>query len=177
MMRIILFFTFLILYTSSNLAQHQLIPFRKGNEWGYCDIHKSIKIPIKFQYAEKFENGFARVMYKGKYGLINEEGKFIAEPKYDNVYDVIDKLAGIEENLLWGFINTDGKIIVKPKYDQIQSFSEGLAAVRKGGKWGFIDTNGTELIPLIFSKVFSFKYSLAGVFIGNKCGFIETKAE
>jgi hypothetical protein len=54
--------------------EHALL---KGGKWGYIDRTGKIVIPLKFEAAEPFQNGKARVMLNGKWTFINKEGKII----------------------------------------------------------------------------------------------------
>lgn len=64
------------------LGLPDLIPYRKGDLWGYCDKDKNIKIECKYAYAELFDSfGFARVYSsfpetgsQFRVGLIDENG-------------------------------------------------------------------------------------------------------
>jgi hypothetical protein len=51
-----------------------LIPYRKGDKWGYCDRNKKIVIPIQYDGAMPFNEGLARVKVKGKWGYIDTKG-------------------------------------------------------------------------------------------------------
>jgi len=52
-----------------------LIPYRKGDLWGYCDSLRNIKIPCKYERAELFSEGLASVKLNGKWEFINKTGQ------------------------------------------------------------------------------------------------------
>ena len=54
-----------------------LIPYRKGNLWGYAAPDKSIVITPEYEEANLFYEGFAVVKKGGKYGYINKDGKIV----------------------------------------------------------------------------------------------------
>lgn len=115
----------------------------------------------------------------GKYGLKNEAGKVVVEPKYDdlisfsdgvafvNIGKVLDESNYTETEGKWGVIDHTGKEITPIKYDAIEAFSEGLAPVNiggrrgsfeeyfevEGGKWGFVNKLGNEVIPAEYDSV------------------------
>ena len=71
-----------------------LIPYRKGNKWGFCDRNRDIAIPIIYDETYPFSEGLARVMVNGKYGFVNATGNVVVQPAYD--------LAGdFSENVAW----------------------------------------------------------------------------
>lgn len=72
-----------------------LIPYRKGDLWGYATTDKLIAITPQFQEAQLFYEGYAAVKKNGKYGYINKAGKtvipfnyFTAKPFRFGYYDV-----------------------------------------------------------------------------------------
>lgn len=160
----------------------QLIPYRRGNMWGYCNEYKRVIIDCDFSEALPFSEKMARVMKKGKYGFINENGKTVISFKYDWASNFNEGFSRIHiggmrmhhgwEHERYGFINKSGKEVIKCEYDDALNFSDGFAAVRKNGKWGFINYKGEEVIPFQFDGASSFTDGLAPVQIDYKYGFI-----
>ncbi|MBL7702921.1 MAG: WG repeat-containing protein [Ferruginibacter sp.] len=80
-----LLLAFLTLYTIPAFAQEpdmSLIPYRKGNLWGYAAADKNIVVKPEYEEANLFYEGFAVVKKGGKYGYINKEGKVVIPIKY-----------------------------------------------------------------------------------------------
>jgi hypothetical protein len=67
-------FLFILLGTTLGICQPELIPYRKGNEWGFCDRNKKIVIPIKYDGAGSFSKGLAPVTFMGEKDYIDKEG-------------------------------------------------------------------------------------------------------
>jgi len=67
-------FLFILLGTTLGICQPDLIPYRKGDKWGFCDRNKKIIIPIKYDDAEDFLGELARVKLNGKWGYIDKNG-------------------------------------------------------------------------------------------------------
>ena len=83
----------------SQSAIPKLIPYRKGNLWGYCDADKKIIIPPKFEWVNFFNSvkgsadSYSIVIKKGESGLnregvINQKGKQLVPCEYDDVYQL-----------------------------------------------------------------------------------------
>ena len=95
----------------------------------------------------------------GKFGFVDDDGRWIIKPKFDevepqivtgdefsfDVYDFLDGNAFVKYNGKWGMISTSGKWLARPVYDNIGQFYDGFAKVYKNGT-GFIDKNGNEVI-------------------------------
>ncbi len=81
-MKLLLFTIFLLnIFISSSQT---LIPYRKGNKWGYANNQLEIVIKPKYKSADFFYNDIARVENnKGKYAYINEKGELLCDFIYD----------------------------------------------------------------------------------------------
>ena len=102
-----------------------------------------------FDYADDFNEGFARVQKDYKYGYINTKGEQIVECKFDDAYYFNEGFARVQKDGKWGYINTKGEQIIECKFDGAWDFNEGFARVQKDGKWGYINTKGR---PVIFDE-------------------------
>lgn len=71
-------------------------------------------------FASIFVSGdLIKVKIDGQWSFLDENGKFIAKPEFDNVGDFSEGLARVGLNGKWGFIDKSGKIIAKPEFDDI----------------------------------------------------------
>ncbi len=52
----------------------ELIPYRKGDKWGFCDRNKKIVIGCKYDFAGPFSEGLSIVKLNGKWGFIDANG-------------------------------------------------------------------------------------------------------
>jgi hypothetical protein len=151
---------------------------------GKQDAPISWAIPPRFDYADVFRNGLARVRVGGykegrKYGCINEKGEEIVSPRFDDVKDfAANGLARVKANDKWGFINQRGEEVVPLRFDDVEDFSaNGWARVNFNGKYGYINEKGEEIIPLRFEYVNDFVNGLARVKLNGKDGYINERGE
>ena len=102
-----------------------------GN-YNYC-INKRGEIIIPNKYTKKywrfmnptwgisFRQGLASVGFKinGKWksGFINEKGKFVIPPKFENSSSFHEGLAAVEINGKLGFINRNGVIVIPTRFE------------------------------------------------------------
>ena len=107
-----------------------MIPYRKGNKWGFCDSNRRMVIPLRYDWVDRFSEGSAGVGLQGKCGFIDRNGRVVIPLKYDAPWDFIE------------YSLTD--------YPEMK-FSEGLASVASKGrifgvKCCFIEKSVKEVI-------------------------------
>ena len=148
----------------------------KGGKFGFIDRNNHTVIPYKFDAADDFKNGYAKVRIgnwrTGKWGYIDKKGNFVTD-LYDNVSDIFDGRVIAEKNGQFALIDLH-KHVLSQWYDKIGDFNNGMALVVKNGKYSFIDRNGKQ-IKLWFDKAYPFTEGRARVYLGGKWGFIDTK--
>lgn len=107
-------------------------------------------------------------------GYIDETGKMIIAPRFDEAYDFSEGLAYVKGEGLNAFINRSGEVVIKLKGDMWPSlewlsygFHEGLAVVAADSV-GFIDRLG-KFVFKGYTAAASFSEGLAAVAVGPKC--------
>lgn len=151
-----------------------LIPFRKGDKFGFSDSNKELVIEAKYDDAKPFLEDIAIVSINKKYGFINRIGKEIIPIKYRFVSSFSEGLSSVKLNNKDGFIDKSGKVVIPFKYDYpLGNFSEGLASARLDKKEGFIDKTGKVIIQLVYDRTYTFSDGLVSVKLNNKYGFID----
>lgn len=162
--------------------------FTEGLAWvclGKCSRAVSLWLP-----------GDARNTDESKYGFIDESGKYVVNPTYDEVYPFSEGLAAVcsgdcaydaASPRKWGFVDKTGKVAVPLQFGAARAFNEGLAAVCVGsctsyvkgryrpeysperfeGKWGYIDAKGAFVINPQFDEAYYFENGIAQVTIGK----------
>lgn len=71
--------------------QSMLIPYRKGDKWGYSDAKKKLVIQPKYQMAEPFNDGVARVCSGSGSGFIDKTGKEVVPLKYNQYARLLNR--------------------------------------------------------------------------------------
>jgi len=111
-----------------------------------------------------------------KYGYIDESGKLVINPSYEDARNFSEGLAAVcqgkgcysisskkDQPSKWGYIDKSGAIVVPLQFDAANDFKEGLAGVSVGGKWGYVDTKGTFVINPQFDGAGEFEKGFATI--------------
>jgi len=96
-------------------------------------MHKTIflfLISILLSNISFAQNRIALIKKDSKFGFISDEGKYIAEPQYEEAFSFSENLAPVMVDGKWGYIDKLGRTVIEPQYDYANWFWEGLAAVR-----------------------------------------------
>ncbi len=145
-----------------------LIRASSQNKAVFIDSQGKQIIKTKFDAATGFYDGIAYVQIGKKWGSINETGRFIIKPTFDDCPVSSGKDGRLFELLKGKVVCVDrtGKILFKTLFDSIGEFSEGIAAVALNDKLGFIDQNGKTICKPKYDLVGDFHEGLAWVNLG-----------
>ena len=100
-----------------------------------------------------FHEQYAKVRIKGKYALIDKNGKYLLNPEYTGLGEVA-KIIAFNKGKQWGYMNIEDKVVtILPLFDFASSFHYGLAVVDVKGLQGVINEKAKWIIPTIFTSV------------------------
>ncbi|GEM_PF-7047121 len=165
----------------------KLIPYRKGDKFGFVGENKSIVIQPKYDFVQRFFEGVAvfgigkwkEGAFEGKFGVLDKNGNEIVSAKYDSITPFQKEFKGlavIKSNGRFGLIDKTGKEVVPPTYDSMftsEKFEGGLFSVSLDSKSGFINESGTVVVPLKYEDIGIFVGGLATAKLNNKVGYID----
>lgn len=132
-----------------------LIPYRKGDKWGYCNYKKEIIIPCKYNAAEPFSEGIAAVSLDSV-GYIDENDNIIIKHKYDIGLPFHNSAAAVSKNNRWGFADKKGNEITPMKYAWTIEYHEEI-----GLPDGYVNFNGNEIMPFRYGQYYTFNEGFA----------------
>ena len=164
-MKAIKLFLLSVLIIFSNLLFSQddmLIPYRKGEKWGFSNKNKEIIIPCIYEQTFLFRGNFANVKGKNGFGLISKKGELLVPAKYD-------RLNNISPNILIGKIKKDYFLYyidaqkeVALNCDDLRYYDDcGIIKIRKDNKYGLIDTMGNIITEPKYVRISDFSYEIA----------------
>lgn len=149
----------------------------EDGEYGYIDKTGKIIISHQFTNAFPFFYGKAIVYSDSKAGLINEEGKYIVNPQFEEMSYDGDKFL-IKQDDKWGWCNDEGTIIINPQFEKASNFNgSNLAPVKMGKRWAYINAEGKTEINPQFDFALPYNGNIAAVLSGSKFGFIDKEGK
>jgi hypothetical protein len=181
-------------------AQEPPIQFAMPLRFSVISFALLMLAPIPISASTKIPEPPTPKAINGKFGYVDETGKVVIPPKWDNAFAFSEGRAVVIEGGTvmpggghvggqWGFINLRGEIVVPLKFSFAGSFHAGLAKVSAGGKsgpkirdfalgkYGFIDRGGNAVIPIEWDNAEKFSEGLAMVKKAGKSGFIDTSGK
>lgn len=117
---------------------------------------------------------------KSVYGFMNDEGKIVINPQYDEVSAFNDDMACVKMNDSWGVINKKGEYIINPQFDNIKIIGEGLFAINIKGNsmWGICNKKGNIVVNPQYDHIGMFgQYNLCPVVINKMVGYINKEGK
>lgn len=139
---------------------------------------KKLKNVKTYDSINSFDNGFYPVRLGGLWGYINEEGKEICHPKYEETSKFNNGVAIVRKDYKYGLINSKLQEISDFIYYKINNFNNDIAiAIVKTSTYSdtytILSSDGNELTSQRYITIAEFKYGMAKVkSIENKWGFI-----
>lgn len=121
-----------------------------------------------------FTSEYLVVTYKGKYGLLDREGKITVEPKYD-LLETLDNPSyfRFRKQGRYGVIHADGQVIVPAEYDFIGGMSEDIIVARSNGLYGCFDKTGKIVVPFEYEEIREYVGGQARIRLMQRFGFID----
>ena len=148
----------------------------KTGKWGFVYEKRKI-ITDRYDSADEFSSGLARVELDKKWGYIDKTGTEIISLKYQVANNFKGDLAKVGLNGKYGLIDKTGKAIIPLIYESIDDFNEDLVKVGLNGKYGFIDKTGKEIIQIKYDRIGHFNNGLVSVKLNEKYGFVNRKGK
>ena len=128
---------------------------KKEYGYGFIDREMNLVIPMKYENADRFMNGVAKVKKDGSWLYIDKRGNEtdiqlnLPDMEYQEIGEFHEGMCKVStlklgfmdlayysdyENIagIWGFVNEQGKEIIPPQFIYAEDFYNGVAFVCKG---------------------------------------------
>ncbi len=131
---------------------YNYIGAKKDGKWGLYD-KKSLKPVVEHTWEELLDppmpdgskaNGLVRIKNDGVWGCIDQAGKLIIKPNWDeiyiNYYEEVEPYVRVKKSGKYGYVSYTGMIILEPVWDaacmDVLNRPKNLIYVKKDDKWG-----------------------------------------
>ena len=104
----------------------------------------------------------------GKFGLMGADGKYVLEPKYDEIREFNDGITHVKLGDKYGYVDSDGSFLTDIEFEDISAFSKGISYVKKNGKWGLLNIDGTYKAEPIYDSISLVNGQIEAVLNGEK---------
>lgn len=130
---------------------HPIMNFEKP-EYTYIKQDGSLLTESRFEDADDFCQGLARVKKDGYMGFIDKTGKQAVPLQFETVENFSEGLAAarVQFGAPWGYIDRSGNFAIPKKFTRAFSFNDGLARVVHNSRTGYIDKKGNYVIEPIY---------------------------
>ena len=143
-----------------------LIPWPRGDQWGYIDRDGQWVIEPRFESAQLFQGGYASVTSGGRGQLIDTQGRVVRDVGAGWIAPPDHGLTRVGSAMRWGFLTPDGDWPAVLPFATLRvdfagtrfvdsrplEFSEGLAVISRiaSHRWQLVDDAGRTLAAARF---------------------------
>lgn len=181
---VLLPFEYEALYLDYNGTDNVNIHLKKDGKWGIMDKDFNLIVPFEYDHIESRSNDYTAVFKNANYGLVNQQGELVVEPKYSSIF--VDYLSFGENRspvfitqtaMNYGYIYPGKNIIVEPIYQSIRpSWGSEILIICKDNKYGFINlSNGVTVEPKYDTDFTFSSEGLAAVSENGNAKYIDTE--
>lgn len=148
--------------------------FKKGNDYGYIDDSgNEMKLNGVVKAYDFKESGVAKVKTANGYGLVDQDGEFVIEPKYDKLNELQNGLILARTEKGYGYLRPNGNWHLKPQWNIAESFKNGKAVAANESGFGLIDKTGEWVLPPEYDIIWYANYDRWVVGKDGKFGAID----
>ena len=96
------------LFSAEGLAPVQ-VERRAGPTWGFADRAGNLTLPVQYEAARAFNEGFAPAKVAGKWGFIDAKGHWAVSPQFDELERLEHGWARAMQGDRFGYVNAKGE--------------------------------------------------------------------
>lgn len=176
-------------YDEAGKFREGLAAVKKDEKWGYINQRGEVIIDFEYDHATEFNGGMAgtaifdpaRAQYDPQpllWGLINIEGKQLAEYRYSYYVGVSDGIAHMYRHGEghYFFDSTGGSLFDAPILAEY-SFNEGFTVTRNNSTVRAIDKSGEDILEGKYTEIYYYNPGLLHVRVNNKAAVINLNEE
>ncbi|MCB2406599.1 WG repeat-containing protein [Hymenobacter lucidus] len=156
----------------------RLIPFHKGQKWGYADQNRRLVLPLQYDEAGPFVQEIAWVRIGTLYGYIDGGGNPVTPVQFSKAGTFQRDRATVELNGETFQIDGSGQRVTTPAEPEPETdFLTQGDLTRQNGKVGFRFTVGQAVVPPVYDEIQENYNGLLFVRQGAKWGVLNNKGK
>lgn len=166
-----------------NLFEDYVIVQSIAGKYGYADLEGNLTIEPVFDKVRPFilENDRAYVSINEKMGVINRQGNFVLEPKYNYVSMTYDGSYIYKEDEKFGLLDESGNVQIQARFKELGGFTSNNLAMAsdQNNNIGFINKSGEFVVEPQFIYAKPFDDNGVAIVYSNKksCHLINAKGQ
>jgi len=129
----------------------ELLPYRKGDKWGFCDRNKKIVIECVFDWVDFFYEGFAVVRVGEWYNYVDKKNCLLSNEPFIIAQKFSEGVGFVRNSRITGFLNKMNELEVPVEGMFASDFNDGIATIYEGGHENFyklIDRAGNVIYDI-----------------------------
>jgi len=163
---------------AAQITTARLVPFRRGDKWGYADPSRRLVLPLQYDEAGPFVSEVAWVRVGQLYGYIDGAGNPITPVQFSKAGTFHRGRATVELKGETYDLDTSGNRLSAPAEPEPESdFLTQGDVTHKDGKVGFRFTVGQTVVPPIYDEIRENYNGLLFVRQGPKWGVLNDKGK
>lgn len=119
-----------------------------NQKWGCIDRQGNVKVLFNYDEISSFSEGYARVVFEGKEGIIDKNNVLIKDCIFDKVGKIKNGVAIISYKGRFGLINMNGQFIISPIYEEITRLKGDTFLCKSASFSGFYTKSNQAILPI-----------------------------
>lgn len=143
-----------LLFLSCFSSAQGHFPVKINKKWGLIDSNGNMVLDANYDAIGEFKKyGYAVMQRAGRVGLLNEQGREIVSPRYDDLKVLDSTMVAVMDQGEWLVVDLKGKVLLPKGYDRVEVWSEEFLAYTKRDKWGIVNRTGKEILSAEFDEI------------------------
>ncbi len=150
---ILILFLILFLCCSSYAIEELVSVYSVDNKFGLIQGENKIT-EAKYSKLIRLGNSSWLCLYKNKYGIIDNSGEILVEPKFTSAQRYVGKYAKLGSGGTYALYDDKGALIIDKEYSSIDILYGRMFLVKKNYKYGLISFNGDILLAPVADDIY-----------------------
>lgn len=153
MKKILILLSIIMLSNFAYAENNQIQTYSEENKFGL--INGTIKITeAKYNKLIRLKDSSWLFLYKNKFGIMDNEGNILVEPKYTQAQRYIGRFAKLGSKGLYCLYDENANLIIPQEYSAIEILYGKMFLVEKNYKYGLISYNGDIILAPVADDIY-----------------------